>query len=345
MKAGTLSMLADVGEHAHNGFVGAAVQRAVEGRGGSRCGRIRVGLAGADDTHGSGAAVLLVVCVEDEQHVHRPLEARVDVVVVDLPHHVEEVAGERQRVVGVHEREAHREPVAHGRQRGHLRDQAQDLLVAAVLVVDVLGVVVERAERAHRADEHAHRVRVVVEPVDEALAHVLVDERVVDDVVVPLGQLRRVGQLTVEQQVRHFEVGALLGQLLDGVTAVAQDASVAIEVRDGALARGGLHVGRVVDEQRRVELAYCRCREHTTFDGDRDGLPCAVVGDGDGVGHVVPFDDTRMESRAFVPRADETSGALATGAHPAQRTTAGCCRAAAVAAVRACRPAWPALLR
>jgi hypothetical protein len=60
-----------------------------------------------------------------------------------------------------------------------------------LLVVDVLRVVVERAERAHRADEHAHRVGVVVETVDEALAHVLVDERVVDDVVVPLGELRR----------------------------------------------------------------------------------------------------------------------------------------------------------
>jgi hypothetical protein len=73
--------------------------------------RVRVGLAGADDAHRRGAAVLLVVGVQDEQHVHRPLEHRVDLVVADLPHHVEEVRRVRQVVVGVVERQAHREPV------------------------------------------------------------------------------------------------------------------------------------------------------------------------------------------------------------------------------------------
>ena len=293
---------ADLGEHAHDGFVGASVQRAVKGRSCGRGRRVRVGVAGANDAHGGGAAVLLMVGMEDEQHVHRPLEARVDFVVADAPHHVEEVARERQRVVGVYERQADREAVAHGCERGHLRDQAQDLLVAAVLVVDVFGVVVERAERTHCAHEHAHRVCVIVESVDEALAHVLVDERVMDDVVVPLRQLRSVGQLAVQQQVRHFQVGALLRQLLDGVAAVAQDALLTIEVRDRTLAGRSLHVGRVVDEERRIEFSNCRRRKDAAFDGDGDCLPSAIVGDGDGVGHVVPLDDTESLARAFVPR-------------------------------------------
>ena len=109
-------------------------------------------------------------------------------------------------------------------------------------------------ERGHRAHQHAHRVRVVVEAVDEPLAHVLVDERVAGDVALPLGQLRAVGQLTVEQQVGHLQVGALLGELLDRVAAVAQDAVVAVEVGDRALAGRGLQVGRVVDEERGIEL-------------------------------------------------------------------------------------------
>ena len=73
---------------------------------------------------------------------------------------------------------------------------------------------------------------VVVESVDEPLAHVLVDERVMGDVEHPLIELRLVGELTVQQEVRHFEVGRVLGQLLDRVAAVAQDAGIAVEVGD-----------------------------------------------------------------------------------------------------------------
>ena len=249
-------------------------------------------MAGADDAHRRGAAVLLVVGVEDEQHVHRPLEPRVDLVLADLPHHRQEVRRERQVVVRVVERQADREPVAHGCERRHLGDQSQDLLVTAGLVVDLLGVVVERAECGDRADEHAHRVGVVVEAVDEALAHVLVDERVVGDVVGPLLQLRRVRQLAVQQEVGDLEVRAVLGQLLDRVAAVSQDAVVAVEVGDRALARSGLHVRRVVDEQRRIELAHRGGREHPVGDRYRHRLAGAIVSDGDGVGHVAPLVDT-----------------------------------------------------
>ena len=123
------------------------------------------------------------------------------------------------------------------------------------------------------ADQHAHRVGVVVEAVDEALAHVLVDERVVGDVGLPLLQLHRVGQLAVEQEVGDLEVGALLGQLLDRVAAVAKDPGLAIEVGDRALARRGLHVRRVVDEQRWIELAHRGGGKDVVGDRDRD-LSC-----------------------------------------------------------------------
>ena len=159
----------------------------------------------------------------------------------------------------------------------------------ALVVEDVLGVEVEGAERGERRDEHPHRVGVVVEPVDEPLAHVLVDERVVGDVVGPRLQLRLVGQLAVQQEVGDLEVRRVLGELLDGIAAVAQDAGVAVEVGDLRLARRRRQVGRVVHEQGRVELAERRAGEHAVGDRDRHGLAGAVVGDRDGVGHRVPF--------------------------------------------------------
>ena len=99
-------------------------------------------------------------------------------------------------------------------------------------IVDLLGLRVERAERRQRRDEHAHRVGVVVEPIDEPLAHVLVDERVVGDLVGPRGELLLVGKFAVQQQVGDLEVRRVLGELLDRVAAVAQDAGVAVEIGD-----------------------------------------------------------------------------------------------------------------
>ena len=59
--------------------------------------------------------------------------------------------------------------------------------------------------------------------------------------------LRR--QLAVAQQPRDLEEGRLLGELLDRVAAIAQDALVAVDERDGAPARRGVHERRVVAHQ------------------------------------------------------------------------------------------------
>ena len=130
---------ADLGEHPDDGLVRAAVQRAVERGCGAGRRRVRVGMAGADDAHRGRAAVLLVVGVQDEQHVHRPLEDRVDLVVADLPHHVEEVGRVRQVVARLVVGQADRELVAHRRDRRALGDEAADLDVALLGIVDLLG--------------------------------------------------------------------------------------------------------------------------------------------------------------------------------------------------------------
>ena len=251
----------------------------------------------ADDAHRGRAAILLVLRVEDEQKVEGLHEHRIGVVLADPPHHVEEVGGEAQRVVGVDEREARAEPMAARRERRHLRDEAEDLLVAGLRVEDVLRVVVEGRQRSDGRDEHPHRVRVVVEPVHEPLAHVLVDERVVRDVRGPQVELVGGRQLAVQQQVRHFEVRRLLGELLDRIPAVAQDAGVAIEVRDGARTGRGGEERRVVHPQVWVELSKLRRREHPVGDVDSDLFAGAVVDDGDGVSHPRSPLDCRQPQR------------------------------------------------
>ena len=99
----------------------------------------------------------------------------------------------------------------------------------------------------------------------------------------------------------------MLGQLLDRVAAVAQDAGVAVEVGDGALHAAvdryaGSYMRRSGSSSRSAELGNA-----PSVDGHRDLLARPVVDDRDGVGH----------SRSYLPMAR---------ARP-QDTTSDCLRA------------------
>src|SRR5699024_2279159 len=103
--------------------------------------------------------------------------------------------------------------------------------------LDLLGILrIERVlvvgrQRVDRRGDHRHRVRVAREAVEEAL-EVLVQQRVA---TYPLGELLELGgrgQLAVDQQVGDLDERRVLRQLLDRVTAVAQDPGVTVDVGD-----------------------------------------------------------------------------------------------------------------
>src|SRR4029077_19021264 len=98
------------------------------------------------------------------------------------------------------------------------------------------------------AGQHRHRVRIAREAVEEPL-QVLVQQRVPLDQGGELLQLLRRRQFTVDQQIADLDEIRLLGQLLDRVAAVAEDARIAVDVGDCALGRGGVDeaivIGRV----------------------------------------------------------------------------------------------------
>jgi hypothetical protein len=150
-----------------------------------------------------------------------------------------------------------------------------------VLVEDRLGGRVERGERRDAGRQHRHRVRVVAEPFHEPL-DVLVHVRVVRDVLLPLVVLLLVRELAVPQQPRDLEEVRLLGQLLDRVSAVAQDPLVAVDEGDRRAARRGVHEGGVVAHHAEVVRVDLDLLEVGGADGlvdDRDGvrLPGARV--------------------------------------------------------------------
>ena len=154
----------------------------------------------------------------------------------------------RQRVVGVHERLADALLVGVGRDRRQLGEQAHRRDLDLLVVERVEAVLVERAERRDRRAEHRHRVGVAREAVEEG-AQVLVQHRVPADGVLEAAQLVARRQLAVDEQVGDLDEGRLLGQLVDRVAAVAQDALVAVDVGDGALARRRVDEADVVGDE------------------------------------------------------------------------------------------------
>ena len=79
-------------------------------------------------------------------------------------------------------------------------------------------------------------------------AHLLVHHRVMGHTVVEVGLLRGGGKLTVKQQIAGLEKIAVLGQLLDRVAAVEQNAFVAVDECDLGIAASRRGVARVVRE-------------------------------------------------------------------------------------------------
>ena len=162
-----------------------------------------------------------------------------------LEQHVEEVAGVAQLVVGQHVGASDGVAERIGRDARHLGDQPDRLQPPRVDIEDVLRVRIEGRERPHRAQEHAHRVRVVAEALEELL-DVLVEHRVHRDAMRPGLQLAFARQLSEENQKRGLEEIALFGQLLDRIAAIEQDAFVAVDEGDPAAACRRVHERGIV---------------------------------------------------------------------------------------------------
>ena len=120
-------------------------------------------------------------------------------------------------------------------------------MLRSLRIDDVARLGIERRQRRDRAAEHRHRMRVVAEALQKR-PHVLVHVRVVRDVVHPRVVLALRRQLAVAQQPRHLEERRLLGQLLDGISAIAQNSLVAVDEGDRAAARRRVQERGIVAE-------------------------------------------------------------------------------------------------
>ena len=240
-------------------------------------------MGAAHPAHRRGGAVLLVVGVQDEEHVHRAGERGVHLGVL-AEHHPQEVRGEAQARVRRHRREALAVPVGHrgeGRSGG---DQPADVERAALGVGDVLRVRVLGAQPGEERDEHRHRVRVRGEPVEHPGQRVG-DGLEAGDPGPPTRTLAGGRQFAVQDQPGDVEVARALGELLDRVAAVAENALVAVNVGDPADAGGGVLERWVVGGEPRIlgvrpHLPEPGGSHRAVFDVEAVVGPGATVGEG-----------------------------------------------------------------
>ena len=187
-----------------------------------------------------------MVRVQDEDAIHGLGQGRADLGLFTgvAEHHVQEVLCVTQVVARVHERLAQRVLVAHGRDGGHLGDQAVRGDLTVLGIIDVQRVVVEGRQRANYATHDGHRMGIAAETVEE-VANLLMHHGVILHGADELIALFCGGQFAVQQGVTHFQVVGLAGQFLDGVAAMQQLAHFTINKGDLGFTGGGGGEARV----------------------------------------------------------------------------------------------------
>ena len=122
-------------------------------------------------------------------------------------------------------------------------------------------------------------MRVAAETVEETV-HLVVHHRVPCDPVVEICLLGGGRQLAIEQQVAGLEEVAVLGELVDRITAIEQHALVAVDVGDLRFRAGGRGEARIEGEHAGlgVELADVDHRGAGRAFADRqfDGFPATL---------------------------------------------------------------------
>jgi hypothetical protein len=178
-----------------------------------------------------------MVGMENEDPVHGARQNGIDHIFLarDGEAHAQEVRRVVEIVLRIHEGLADVIFERHGGDGRHLGDHAQAGDHALVRIGDVGGVVIEGRQGADDAAHDGHRVRVPAEAGEEA-RHLLMDHRVMRDPVVEIVFLGLGRQFTVQKKVADFEEIALLGELVDRIATVQQDAFVAVDIGDLRLA-------------------------------------------------------------------------------------------------------------
>ena len=289
-------------EHFKTGLVGTAVGRTPK-TGNTRRDtgkRVRTGRRG--EAHCRCRCVLFVICVQCENTVHRAGEDRVhDVIFGGVGKtHPQEIGRIIKVVARIHKRLTDGVFIGPCRNRWHFRDQTDGRNFALVFVRNVGGIVIKRRHRANHTDHNGHRVRIAAEAT-EKVGHLFVQHRVVCHEAFEPFKFSRGGELSVQQQVTHFEVVGFFCQLINGIATVQQFTFVAVNKSYRAVTCRSRREARIIGENasltiKLADIDHIRARGRCV---DRQLIRLTINGQCRGflVSHSVPFLGARARVR------------------------------------------------
>ena len=156
-------------------------------------------------------------------------------------------------------------------------------------MTDVLCFRIKRRECADGADQNPHGVGVVAEALDKVF-HVLVHNGVHFEIVFPHREMSWGREFSLHDQIGRFEIGRFFRYLLDRVSAVPQDALLAVDITDGTAAGGRVGQRRVETDQTGTVVVQANLGQVGGLNGilvDRELklLASSIVCNGKGIGH------------------------------------------------------------
>ncbi len=249
----------------------------------------RVGTRRTCQTNGRGRRILFVVGMQDQDAIHCLGQNRIDFIVFTrvAKHHLQEVFCITELVVRIAERLTDGIFIRHRRNGRHFRNQAIGRNHPLLRIVDVGAVMIERGQCANNATHDRHRMRITAETVIE-IAHLFVDHGVHGNIILELGFVGGIRQLTIKQQMADFEEVGIFCKFINCITAVTQNTNVAINIGQFRLARAGRSEARIIGEISgfSIQLADVNHRRAYTALNHRhiERLASGIVGHCHGVG-------------------------------------------------------------
>ena len=196
----------------------------------------------ANNADRRGRTVLLVVSVEDQQFVDRLGNDGIDLIIFAVfgKHHLEEVLRVTERGVRLVVVKALAFAVDTSSDHRKLTNEAENGgSLLSIGTVRIEGFWVETMQCIDGGGKHAHWVgtfRVSIQDSIDAGRQGCFSF----DTVNHRGQLVTSWQLSVDQEISHFKEGSFVGQILDRITTVTQDALLTIQKGNSATARTGI---------------------------------------------------------------------------------------------------------
>ena len=236
-------------QHVERSLVGATMRRPPEaGNAGCNAGE-RICTRGACETNRRGRGVLFVIGMQNEDAVHCARKDGIDLVGFgrNREAHMEEILGIIEIVARIDDRLSSRVLVGHRSDGRHLGNQTAARNHALQRIVNVGRVVIEGRQGSNHTAHDGHRMGITTEATQEE-GHLLMHHGVHGDSAFELSVLLCIRKLAIQQQVTGLDEIAMIGQLVDRVAAIQQNAFLAIDIGDVGLAACCRGETRIVGE-------------------------------------------------------------------------------------------------